>query len=91
MLTALARDAWRPAHLHMIAEAPGYVPLVTELFLEGEQYLESDAVFGVRADIVVPLVTSTDAAAMPAHLARRSTLPDVFLLTEFVVRMARRA
>jgi len=91
MLTALARDAWRPAHLHLIAEAPGYVPLVTELFPEGDVYLDSDAVFGVRADIVVPLAESGDKAALPAHLAMKDALPAQFLVTEFVVRMARKA
>jgi hypothetical protein len=32
MLRALARDAWRPAHLHMIIHAPGRKPLITEFF-----------------------------------------------------------
>jgi catechol 1,2-dioxygenase len=33
--------------------APGYEKLVTHLFLEGDKYLESDAVFGVKPSLVV--------------------------------------
>ncbi|WP_199231385.1 hypothetical protein [Falsiroseomonas bella] len=41
------RDAWWPAHLHAISEAAAQRPLVTELFLEDDPYLDRDAVFGV--------------------------------------------
>jgi protocatechuate 3,4-dioxygenase beta subunit len=33
--------------------APGYRTLVTHLFFEGDHYLESDAVFGVKPSLVV--------------------------------------
>jgi len=33
--------------------APGYKKLVTHLFLEGDKYLQSDAVFGVKPSLVV--------------------------------------
>ena len=88
MLRALARDAWRPAHLHVIAEAAGYRALVTELFLEDDPYLDRDAVFGVRADLVVPL-GSMAKADTPAHLVARDALPDRVLHAKLVIRMAR--
>jgi len=34
---------FRPAHVHFMISAPGYRTLVTHLFFEGDQYLESDA------------------------------------------------
>lgn len=89
MLRALARDAWRPAHLHVIAEAAGYRPLVTELFLEDDPYLDRDAVFGVREDLVVPLSTIAREEA-PDHLAARGRLPERVLFAPLVIRMARR-
>jgi len=52
MLNALGRHPWRPAHLHFIIKAPGYQNLVTHIFRAGDRYLESDAVFGVRASLV---------------------------------------
>jgi catechol 1,2-dioxygenase len=33
--------------------APGYRTLVTHLFFEGDEFLESDAVFGVKPSLVV--------------------------------------
>jgi protocatechuate 3,4-dioxygenase beta subunit len=88
MLRALAREAWRPAHLHVIAEAAGYRPLVTELFLEDDPYLDRDAVFGVRADLVVPLGTMRREDT-PAHLVARAKLPETVLHAPLLIRMAR--
>ncbi len=88
MLRALGRDAWRPAHLHVIAEAAGYRSLVTELFLEDDPYLDRDAVFGVRRDLVVRL-RRMPKAETPAHLAAREALPETVLHAELVIRMAR--
>ena len=48
------RDAWRPAHFHLIVAAPGHRTLVTELFDADDPYLDTDAVFGVRAALVRP-------------------------------------
>jgi hydroxyquinol 1,2-dioxygenase len=47
------RSPWRPAHLHLIVEAPGHKTLVTEIFDEEDPYLDNDAVFGVREVLVV--------------------------------------
>lgn len=75
MLRILGRDAWRPAHLHMIVKAPGRPPLITEFFPEDDEHLDGDAVFGVRSGLVLPFTRLTDRAALPAHLAARDTLP----------------
>ena len=63
MLRALGRHAWRPAHLHMIIQAPGRNPLITEFFPDDDKYLEQDAVFGVRGGLVLPFKRETDRAA----------------------------
>jgi protocatechuate 3,4-dioxygenase beta subunit len=75
MLRVLGRDAWRPAHLHMIIHAPGHPPLITEFFPEDDAHLDGDAVFGVRAGLVLPFAKVTDRATLPANLAARDTLP----------------
>ncbi len=75
MLRVLGRDAWRPAHLHMIVQAPGHPPLITEFFPEDDAHLDGDAVFGVRAGLVLPFAKVTDRATLPANLAARDTLP----------------
>ena len=43
----------RAAHLHFMVSAPGHERLVTQLFVTGDQYLDSDAVFGVKESLVV--------------------------------------
>jgi len=53
MLEALGRHPWRPAHLHFWIQADGYEPLITHVFRNGDRYLDSDAVFGVRSSLVV--------------------------------------
>ena len=52
MLEATGRHPWRPAHLHFMVKAPGYETLVTHVFRDNSDYLDSDAVFGVRQSLV---------------------------------------
>jgi hydroxyquinol 1,2-dioxygenase len=53
MLVACGRHPMRPGHLHFIIGAPGFEKLVTHLFVKGDKYLASDAVFGVKQSLVV--------------------------------------
>jgi hydroxyquinol 1,2-dioxygenase len=52
MLKSTARHPWRPAHLHFMISAPGHEKLVTHVFVQGDQYLDSDAVFGVKNSLI---------------------------------------
>jgi protocatechuate 3,4-dioxygenase beta subunit len=53
ILDRMGRHPMRPAHLHFIVSAPGYETCVTHLFVEGDPYLESDVVFGVKNSLVI--------------------------------------
>ena len=53
MLVATGRHSMRPGHLHFKFTAPGCATLVTHLFVKGDKYLDSDAVFGVKDSLVV--------------------------------------
>jgi hydroxyquinol 1,2-dioxygenase len=53
MLEATKRHNMRAAHLHFMISAPGHERLVTQLFVTDDQYLDSDAVFGVKESLVV--------------------------------------
>jgi hydroxyquinol 1,2-dioxygenase len=53
MLQATGRHPYRPAHIHFMVSAAGYVPVTTMLFVQGDAYLDSDAVFGVKTSLVV--------------------------------------
>jgi hydroxyquinol 1,2-dioxygenase len=53
LLRATGRHPMRPAHIHFMVRAPGYETLITHIFVEGDPYLETDAVFGVKGSLVV--------------------------------------
>lgn len=44
---------FRPAHVHFLVTAAGHEPLITHLFEEGAEYLDSDVVFGTKQELVV--------------------------------------
>lgn len=52
LLRATGRHPWRPAHLHFMIAAPGYATLISHVFREGDPYLDSDPVFGVRSSLI---------------------------------------
>jgi protocatechuate 3,4-dioxygenase beta subunit len=62
LLLALGRHNVRPSHLHMMIRAPGFRKLTTALYPEGDVYLASDPVFGVKKSLVVKLVEIDDEA-----------------------------
>ena len=56
MLLAMGRHPYRPGHMHMMLRKDGFTPLVTHLFVSDSEYLDSDAVFGVRNSLIVDFV-----------------------------------
>lgn len=61
LLAATNRHPYRPAHIHFIADAPGYAGLTTHVFVAGSAYLDSDAVFAVKQSLILDFPRSTDA------------------------------
>lgn len=56
LLTATGRHPWRPAHIHFMVQNPGFSTLITHIFVAGDQWLEDDAVFGVKESLIVDFV-----------------------------------
>src|SRR3984957_12129351 len=52
MVLATNRHPMRPAHVHFLVNASGYEPLITHVFIEGDKYLDSDVVFGVKDELI---------------------------------------
>jgi catechol 1,2-dioxygenase len=52
LLGALGRHPYRPAHLHYIITADGFETLTTHIFDPDDPYIDSDAVFGVKASLL---------------------------------------
>ena len=56
LLRSLGRHPFRPAHIHLLISAEGFVPVTTHLFVKGDPYLDSDAVFGTKDSLVVDFI-----------------------------------
>lgn len=52
LLDLLGRHPYRPAHLHYILSADGFEELTTHIFDPDDPYIDSDAVFGVKASLL---------------------------------------
>ncbi|MBX9649855.1 MAG: hydroxyquinol 1,2-dioxygenase [Xanthobacteraceae bacterium] len=61
MIIQTHRHAMRPAHVHFLVNAPGYEPLITHVFMDGDKYLDSDVVFGVKDELVAKIEKRSDA------------------------------
>jgi catechol 1,2-dioxygenase len=63
LLAALGRTAFRPAHLHLKLSAPGHRTLTTQVFFEGDPWLDRDVVAGAtKPSLVTALVRENGAA-----------------------------
>jgi hydroxyquinol 1,2-dioxygenase len=65
LLRAMGRHPMRPAHIHYRVEAAGHRPVTTHVFVAGDEYLDSDAAFAVKQELVIEPVRDTD----PDHAA----------------------
>lgn len=60
----------RPAHIHFLVDSPGYHRIVTHLFRRGDEYIETDVVYGVKEPLIV------DFTEMPAGKAPNGEMID---------------
>jgi hydroxyquinol 1,2-dioxygenase len=83
MLRAMGRHPMRPAHMHAIVSAPGYQQVITHVFVEGDPYLDSDAVFAVKDSLIGKFkkVESADEA-------KKLGMPAPFLTLEWDFHLA---
>ncbi|HVJ55038.1 MAG TPA: intradiol ring-cleavage dioxygenase [Aliidongia sp.] len=72
MLAAQGRHPYRPAHIHFMIASPGRETLVTHIFVDGDPYLDSDAVFGVKESIIRPFAEQPAGAAPDGTEMRES-------------------
>jgi hydroxyquinol 1,2-dioxygenase len=73
----------RPAHMHAIVSAPGYQQVITHVFVEGDPYLDGDAVFAVKDSLVGKYQKVDDAAE-----AKKLGMPNPFLKLTWDFRLS---
>ena len=52
LLRAQHRHPYRPAHLHVLGYKPGFRTLITQVFVDDDERLQSDVVFGVTRRLI---------------------------------------
>lgn len=62
LLRAQQRHPNRPAHIHFMVSQPGHKVLITQVFADDDQNLESDPVFGVTRRLIGRFAPGADGA-----------------------------
>lgn len=56
LLAALGRHCFRPGHIHFKLSHPSARPLTTQVYFEGDPWIDSDVVGAVKDSLITPLV-----------------------------------
>ncbi|WP_409430268.1 hypothetical protein ACJEIK_21735 [Mycobacterium sp. SMC-16] len=83
LLAAAGRSPMRPAHIHFMVSAPGYHTLITHIFVEGDEWLGHDTVFGVKESLIVPFTVHE-----PGTGPRGKLLRETWSSTSFDISLA---
>jgi hydroxyquinol 1,2-dioxygenase len=83
LVRATGNHHMRPAHMHAIVSAPGYEPVITHVFVDGDPYLDNDAVFAVKNSLVGKYVKIDDGAS-----AKKLGLTNPYEKLEFDFRLS---
>jgi protocatechuate 3,4-dioxygenase beta subunit len=67
MLRISGRHPWRAAHIHVVASARGHKTLTTHIFDANSDYLDSDAVFGVRDSLIIDFARDPSGKGLAAR------------------------
>lgn len=76
LLHELGRHSWRPAHLHVIVRHSDYKMLTTQIYFEGDKYLQSDAVRAASTDLAFPLQSESEGVSLSFDLALQAAQGD---------------
>ncbi|WP_329168142.1 catechol 1,2-dioxygenase [Streptomyces sp. NBC_01685] len=69
---------YRPAHVHFLIDHPGHDKLITHLFRQGADHLDSDVVFGAKDELIVPFTERAAGGTPEGGIIERP-----YLLAEF--------
>jgi hydroxyquinol 1,2-dioxygenase len=83
LVRATGNHHMRPAHMHAIVSAPGFQQVITHVFVDGDPYLDGDAVFAVKTSLIGRYTKVDDAS-----LAKKRGLANPFQTLEFDFRLA---
>lgn len=82
LLRAGSRHSWRAPHMHFIVKAPGMTGITTEIFFKNTEYLDNDAVFGVRQSLIAEIKPAKNIDQLGYALDKK---PDAVVEFDFVL------
>jgi catechol 1,2-dioxygenase len=83
LVRATGNHHMRPAHMHAIVSAPGYQQVITHVFVDGDPYIDHDAVWAVKHSLVGKYSKVNDAAK-----AKDLGMPNPFVVLEWDFKLA---
>jgi catechol 1,2-dioxygenase len=67
LLLAMGREPHRPAHVHFKLSVVGHSPLTTQIYIEGDPWLDSDVAGAVRPSLITKLEKNDDDGGYGCH------------------------
>ena len=83
LLRATGNHKMRPAHMHAVVSAPGHQQVITHVFVDGDPYLDDDAVYAVKNSLVGKYKKINNAAE-----AKKLGMSNPFLKLEWDFRLS---
>ena len=83
LLRATGNHKMRPAHMHAVVSAPGFQQVITHVFVDGDPYLDDDAVYAVKDSLVGKYKKVNDAAQ-----AKKLAMSNPFLKLDWDFHLA---
>jgi len=65
MIRCQRRHGYRPAHIHFVVGGADYREVATALYVDGDDHLESDTVFGVTQSLVIRVNPNDPSSPIP--------------------------
>lgn len=69
LLIQMGTHSWRPAHVHFKVRKEGHMPLTTQYYFEGGEWVDDDCCNGVESALIVPKVFEDGARVMNLDFA----------------------
>ena len=79
MLRALRRHNMRPAHLHFLAVKDGFKTLVSQVYVNDDEFLDSDVQFGVTRHLIGDYVRHENEPAPAPDVAGAVVLARLYV------------
>lgn len=77
LLKMLGRHPMRPAHIHFLISAPGYEPIIAQVYDAEDKYLDDDAIFAVKQSLVSRFLPAPAGADVALQVRRDWVLKRV--------------